>query len=248
MSGNGPNTLRIAAFLCCLAAALCVRPAIATPLVLNTDGAPPHSRPDGTGFEDRIVAEAFRRIGLPVKLVMLPSERSLQNANQGIDDGVYVRVAGLERQYPSLVMVPEQVSEFAFTAFTRDATLAARSWDDLRERHVALVAGWKIVERNLAGAPNLKPVRDEEALFALLDKGRAEVVVAGLHAGREIVRLRGYQGVRALLPPLAVEPMFLYLHKRHAGLVPRLNAALRDMRRDGTIQRLTKAGLAGGGQ
>ncbi|HWR02988.1 MAG TPA: transporter substrate-binding domain-containing protein [Humidesulfovibrio sp.] len=226
-------------------AAFAAGPAQAAPLVLNTDGAPPHARPDGTGFEDRIVAEAFRRIGVPVKLVMLPSERCLQNANLGIDDGNYVRVAGLEKTYPNLIMVPEPVSEFVFTAFTRAPELKISSWADLRQRQVAIVNGWKIVERQLAGAPRLKTARDEEALFALLDKGHAEVVVAGLHAGREIIRVRGYQGVRALSPPLAVEPMHLYLNARHAALVPKLSEALRAMRRDGTLPRLTRAGLAG---
>lgn len=228
-----------------MAPLLASRPAQAQPLVLNTDGAPPHARADGTGFEDRIVAEAFRRVGVTVKLVMLPSERCLQNANQGIDDGNYVRIAGLEKLYPNLVMVPEPVSEFVFTAFTRAPGLMVSGWNDLRQRQVAIVTGWKIVERALAGAPNLKTVRDEEALFALLDKGRAEVVVGGLHSGREIIRAHGYQNMRALSPPLAVEPMYLYLNARHAALVPRLSEALRAMRRDGTLQRLTKAGLAG---
>lgn len=233
------------AALLCLLALLGARPALAEPLVLNTDGAPPHSRADGTGFEDRIVTEAFRRIGREVKLVQLPSERALQNADQGIDDGNYVRVAGLEKTYPNLVMVPEPVSEFVFTAFTRAPELKISNWADLRPRQVAIVNGWKIVERQLAGAPRLKTARDEEALFALLDKGHAEVVVAGLHAGREIIRAHGYQGVRALSPPLAVEPMHLYLNVRHAALVPKLTEALRAMRRDGTLPRLARVGLAG---
>jgi polar amino acid transport system substrate-binding protein len=37
--------------------------------------------------------------------------------------------------------------------------------------------------------------------------------------------------------------MYIYLHKRHAELVPRLAEALRQMRRDGTMGRLTGAGL-----
>jgi polar amino acid transport system substrate-binding protein len=237
----GSTLARLTIALLCLAVILAARPAQAEPLVLNTDGAPPHARADGTGFEDRIVVEAFRRIGTAVKLVMLPSERCLQNANQGIDDGVYVRIAGLEKAYPNLIMVPEPVSEFVFTAFTRAPGLKVSGWDDLRQRQVAIVAGWKIVEKNLAGAANLKSVRDEEALFALLDKGRAEVVVGGLYAGREIIRTRGYQGIRALSPPLATKPMYLYLNKYHAGLVPKLAEALRSMRRDGTLQRITKA-------
>jgi hypothetical protein len=50
--------------LCCCTACLAARQALAQaperPLVLNTDGAPPHSRDDGSGFEDRIVTELFR--------------------------------------------------------------------------------------------------------------------------------------------------------------------------------------------
>lgn len=235
---------RHVAALLCLLAVLAARPALAAPpLVLNTDGAPPHSRPDGTGFEDRIVTEAFRRIGLAVKLVQLPSERALQNADRGIDDGNYVRIAGLSVQYPNLIMVPEPVSEFPFTAFTRDPGLKAADWADLRARRTAIVTGWKIAERNLEGAPSLTRVRDEESLFSLMDKGRVEVVVSSLHTGNAILRARGYAGIRALEPPLSVQPMYLYMNKKYAGLVPKLAEALRDMRRDGTLQRLTRSGL-----
>jgi polar amino acid transport system substrate-binding protein len=236
--------LRRAAALCCLLAVLGVRLALAAqPPVLNTDGAPPHSRADGTGFEDRIVIEAFRRIGVAVKLVQLPSERALQNADKGIDDGNYVRIAGLAGLYPNLIMVPEPMSEFAFIAFTRDPELKAAAWADLRKHRAAIVIGWKIAEQHLEGAPSLTRVRDEESLFTLLDKGRVEVVVSSLHSGAAIIRAHGYTGVRALAPPLSVQPMYLYLNKKHAALVPKLAEALRNMRRDGTLQRLTRAGL-----
>jgi len=238
--------MRLATCLLCLFLALPPCIAAAQPLVLNTDGAPPHSRADGTGFEDRIVTEAFRRIGVVVRLVRLPSERALQNANQGVDDGNYVRIAGLTRLYPNLVMVPEPMSSFPFTAFTRAPSLKVAAWGDLRGRQVASVTGWKLVERSLKDVAELQLVRDEEALFALLDKGRAEVVVAGLHTGRATIRRMGYTGMRAQEPPLANPPMFLYLHKRHAALVPKLAQTLRQMRADGTLERLTRTGLGAG--
>ena len=238
----------IASIALCLLLALPVCASGAGALVLNTDGAPPHSRADGTGFEDRIVAEAFRRIGVPVRLVQLHSERALQNANQGVDDGNYVRISGLSRLYPNLLMVPEPVSRFPFTAFTRDSGLKVAAWSDLQGRQVASVIGWKLVELSLKDVAELKLVRDEEALFALLDKGRTEVVISALYTGQEIIRRNGYRGMRALTPPLADPPMYLYLHKRHADLVPKLAAALREMKRDGTIERLTQAGLRGAGQ
>jgi len=235
--------------VCLLLAAFPAHAAQARPLVLNTDGAPPHSGPNGTGFEDRIVAEAFRRIGVEVKLIILPSERCLQNANAGIDDGNYTRIAGLPlAQYPNLIMVPEPVSELIFTVFTRSPDFNAATWADLQGRQVGAVTGWKIVEMNLKNGQHLQRVRDEEATFALLDKGRVEAIVGGLYTGREIIRTHGYQGMRALSPPLATEPMYLYLNKRHAALVPKLAEALRSMRRDGTQQRITKAVMDGARQ
>lgn len=231
----------------CLLLALGLRPGFAAgaePLVLNSADTAPRSRPDGAGFEDRIVTEAFRRMGVPVRLSQLPSERALQRANQGMDDGNYARIAGLERLYPNLIMVPEPITEFLFTAFTKAPRLALDGWEGLKPHSVALVNGWKIVEANTVGVRARSSVKDEAALFAMLDSGRVEVAVLDLHTGMEMVRLLGLKGVRALAPPLERRPMHVYLHRRHAELVPKLARALRQMKRDGTIERLTRAGLA----
>lgn len=259
MARTDCSALRLDAAFLCLLALLCLagagaRQALgqspssprAPVLVLNTDGAPPHSRPDGTGFEDRIVLEAFRRIGVAVRLVQLPSERSLRNANQGVDDGSYVRIAGLSALYPNLIMVPEPMSEFRFTVFTRDPALAPADWDSLRPLRVGIVTGWKLAEQHLQGAPQLTKARDEATLFALLDKGRVQAIVASQHSGWAVARAHGYQGLHGVQPPLAVLPMYVYLNQKHAALVPRLAQALRSMRADGSLQRLTRAGLGEG--
>lgn len=218
----------------------------AEPLRLCTDVASPRSKPDGTGFEDRILFEALRRLGIPMRQVVLSAERSMLNADQGLDDGVYSRVSGLSRLYPNLIMVPEPISVFEFTAFTKDPALQVTGWEDLKPRSVGLVVGWKLAEANTTGVRILSKTRNEEALFAMLDKGRVEVAIAGLHSGLEIIRRKGYQGVRALTPPLARRDMYIYLHKRHAPLAPKLTQVLRQMRRDGTLERLTRAGLEAG--
>ena len=44
-----------------------------------------------------------------------------------------------------------------------------------------------------------------------------------------------------LSPPLATFPVFHYLHKKHAALVPRLTAVLQQMQKDKTIDALQKA-------
>lgn len=253
------RALPLAAALLCLAALPCLRPACglaaqpaasdpaARALIINTDGVPPHSRPDGSGFEDRIVTEAFRRIGRAIVISRLASsERCLRNVDAGHDDGNYVRVAGVERQYQNLVMVPEPVSRFPFTAFTREGGPERLAWADLTRYRSGYAVGWKAVEAHLKDRPMALAARDEEALFALLAGGRVDVIVAGLAGGREIIRQKGYAGLRPVLPPLETRDMFLYLHRRHAGLAPALAEALRAMRKDGAMARLLREGGAEG--
>jgi polar amino acid transport system substrate-binding protein len=46
----------------------------------------------------------------------------------------------------------------------------------------------------------------------------------------------GMGNVRVLCEPMASNPMYHYLHKRHADLVPRIDAVLRDMVAEGRLK------------
>ena len=72
---------------------------------------------------EQLSQESLRRIGVDLKLVSLPSERSLTAANLGEVDGEGLRVAGLggpDGPYPNLIQVPERFvrSRAAFRAPT----------------------------------------------------------------------------------------------------------------------------------
>ena len=55
--------------------------------------------------------------------------------------------------------------------------------------------------------------------------------------GLALIQQQGLKDVRPLEPPLATREMFIYLHKRHAELAPRLADALRALKHDGFYQR-----------
>jgi polar amino acid transport system substrate-binding protein len=218
------------------------------PLVLNTSAREPRSLPDGSGVQDRIVKEAFHRIGQPVSIVYQPSERALVNANEGLIDGDCWRVAGNTEKFPNLLMVPEPVDEANIVVFARDPSLSVSTWADLAPLNVAYLNGWKILDANVRETRSLLKVKDMAALFALLDKGRIDVALIDPLMGWAFIRKMKLTGIHSLKPPLTRQDMYVYLNNRHADLVPKLATALREMKRDGTIERLTKAGLASKGQ
>ncbi len=238
--------MRVAPFLLSLCLTLPVCAHGAETLVLSTSSRAPRSLENSAGTQDRIVLEAFRRIGEQVQIVHQPPERALVNVSEGLLDGDCWRVSGLAALYPNLVQVPQPVDQVQIKVFTRNPAMRISSWADLKPYNVAFINGWKILEATVQGTRSLTKARDIDALFALLDKDRVDAALVDPVMGQEALRRRHIQGIRILEPPLTQQDMYIYLNKRHAALVPKLAQALREMKRDGAMERLTKAGLTTG--
>ncbi len=81
-------------------------------------------------------------------------------------------------------------------------------------------------------------------LFTLLEKNRTEIIIYERWGGNYFINEKRFDNIRMRMPPLATREMFIYLHKKHAFLVPRLSQALIDMKRDGSYERLVKKHLS----
>ncbi len=217
-----------------------ITPCIAsTPLVITTSVGPPESNKSDTGLYDLILNEAFRRIGRQVDIDHLPSERALRNADSGLTDGEFPRISGLDGIYPDLVMVPEKLTNYEFVAFSKQPRIKISSWDALQPYDVAIVRGWKILEKNIVNTRSLVRVKNQKLLFKLLANERADIVVYSRFAGYTYIHSQGLAGdVVILEPPLAVREMYLYLNKKHEPLVKPLAQALREMKADGTYTQI----------
>ncbi|MBC8269763.1 MAG: transporter substrate-binding domain-containing protein [Rhodospirillaceae bacterium] len=206
--------------------------------ILNTSTGVPYATSARDGFQDRVVAEVFRRIGLKGKVERYEaSARALLNANSNVDHGVAMRIAGLEKKFPNLVRIPERLIENDFVAYSRGLDLTTDSWDSLLPYVVAYINGWQIFERNLVAGQDSTTVKEPSQMFTMLDKKRVDVVLYERWQG--FSRLAS-TGVKVMVhePPLASVDMYMYLHKEHAHLVPRLAKALKDMKDDGTYRKI----------
>jgi len=222
-----------------LLALQCVATPAAEPqtLVLNSASAPPFATDAGDGFLDIIIGEAFRRAGLGIKIVRLSGERGLKNANDGLEDGELARIAGMEKMYPNLVMVPGKVVDYHFVAFTRQAKLAGTGWDSLEPMSVGYLRGWKIYERSLKPATRTTVVDTPEQLFSILDKDRIDVALYERSLGMALIEKMGIKNVHVIEPAFTELEMFIYLHKKHADKVSAVASALHDLKAEGFYER-----------
>lgn len=206
-------------------------------LVLNDANSAPFTNEEGTGLVDVVAREAFRRAGLKLKLIRLPAERALLNANAGIDDGEVSRIAGMEKAYPNLIPVPEKLVDHHFVAFTRNAKLKHATWDSVAPFSIGYIRGYKIIESNLRPETKTTTANDAEQLLTMLDKGRVDIAIYRRWEGIALAEKLGIENIHIIEPSLAEKEIFIYLHKRHADKVPKIAAALREIRREGMFAR-----------
>lgn len=211
---------------------------------INTPLHPPITTTKHDGFEDMLAKELFHRLGFSNVIIdIVPAERGLINLNNGIDDAILTRVAGLEKIYPNIVRITEVANTREYTAFARKG-IHIITWNDLEKYDVAHINGWKIFEKNVKKYRSLIKVRGPEQLFSLLENKRVDVVLYGLDAGRYMLKKHGIKGVVAVEPPLANKKKYFYLHKRHAALIPEANRILRQIKQEGKYDELKRKAMA----
>jgi len=185
-----------------------------------------------------VLEPAFAAVGHTMEPGLLPAERSLRLLSAGVEDGDGPRIEQMDTLYPELRRVPEPLLDYRFVALARPGTLRVDGWESLDGRHVAIVRGWKILERNLGGAGSLQAVRTPELLFGLLARDRAEAVIFEESMGIGLLEAQGDAGeFAALSPALAVRPMYLFLNSRHEELLEPLAEALRTLKSSGEGRR-----------
>jgi len=212
-------------------------PATSTTLTITSSSLPPISTSDGTGFENLIAKEMFRRLGIEITFNILPAERTLVNLDKGYDDGTLSRIGGLAGKYKNLTQIDESVVTTDYVAFSRKKDIQLNGWDSLKPYTVGIITGWKILERNIKGTRSLTKARNAEQLFSLLDLDRVDLVIFSRLSGLQLIKDRGLKGIQVLEQPLARKDKYFYLHKKHRELAVKAATTLQEMKADGTLQR-----------
>ena len=208
-----------------------------TKLTLNSGTAEPFITEDGGGFYGDLVKEIFSRLDIDAKVIRLPSSRSVINANKGIDAGVIARTKGFEKKFKNLIRVPGSIVKFRFVAYSLDKEIDVTDWNSFEHYSVGMIRGWRIYEKNVVKAKKITKVTNAEQLFKLLLNGRSDLILSEYYRGSWWNK---HLNVNAHLigSPIAEKDMFLYMHKKHAALVPKIAKVLQDIKKDGTYHRI----------
>ena len=195
----------------------------------------------GALMGERILKEAYSRIGRDIKLQKLPSIRAMRYANEGKMDGTFLRVAGLEQAYPNLFMIPIPVGYEDVVVYTKETKFVVDGWQSLSPYTIGLVRGFKLADINTVGM-RVERANTFEQVFLMLDSGRTDVVVE-LKSKQCLLNNLDVSGIRTLEPPIDRIVLYHYLHIRHKSIAAELETVLTRMERAGELKRIQERAI-----
>ncbi|MDC7221732.1 MAG: transporter substrate-binding domain-containing protein [Spirochaetales bacterium] len=173
-----------------------------------------------------VIEELLKEAGLETELVVLPTGRSLFDANSGYIDGEIWRVSSIKGEYTNLIPVPTPLRKVEFLVYYKPELGQLADLDDLEGKVFGIVRGVKAVELYLKEHKN-KVIYTEnpEVLFTLLESGRIDVAIAN----RNFQKRPNYDSDIAFIEePLINETVHLWLNKKHSSLIPQIDEVLQN--------------------
>jgi len=191
---------------------------------------------------EKVLQEAYQRVGIQIQIKTFPGERAIQMANTGATDGEVNRIRGIEKMYSNLAMAPVAVTVVEGVVFAKSFDFHVAGWDSLKPYRIGIRIGTKFAERGTQGM-NVEPVGDNKMLLMKLDAGRNDVIVTARIEGLSQIRQLRLQGIKILEPPLATLNLYHYLNKKHTSLIPNLTKVLSEMESEGMIRAIREQAI-----
>jgi len=188
--------------------------------------------------------EAFRRLGLPLEVELMPAQRVTAMVDSGAVDGQFGRVLAYGDTHPEQVRVDEAFYEVGLALWASNPALTLSRLQDLPAANWIGVyrRGVELCQRSLSSlvpADRLYSVATEHDAVRMLMAGRVDYLCEIDAAVQNALHSPEFKDA-------AVRPLFMigdrigiypYLAKKNAELAPRLAAVLKAMKAEGVLER-----------
>lgn len=213
-------------------------------LLINFDEAhPPYMHDDDgqvRGIYPALIAAAFKRLDLPVRLEAKPWARAVLELDRGTAGvgGIYKNTERLRKYDYSEPLLVETITVYVH----KDHAFAYAQIGDLFGKRVGVMRGWSygdaFDQARAGGLIHAESVSSDEQNFQKLRNGRIDALLA---IGDSVAPLlAAYPDIQASGAPLIQAPAYLAFAKG-AGLVDllrRFDQAIRDMKASGEFRQI----------
>ena len=186
-----------------------------------------------------VLTEIYQNIGIDISITPLPAKRSQHLANSGGNDGEIMRIWTYGNENPNTIRVPTPyyyLETMPFVLTTSKININKK--DDLANYRLTKIRGVKHTNNITQGMNNIYEMSNTEEMFKLLLNGRVDIALTNTIDGNLALTRLGYDNIKAMERPLAILPLYHYVHKDHKLLVPLIDQEIKQLRNSGALQRL----------
>ena len=203
------------------------------------------SRPTG-GIAVQIAEELFKRLNMPTTVFIYPFRRGLERIKHGEEDVILMVSRSKEREQFMLFSLPIRRVKFVFYHSAEMDHFTWSDWADLRSYTIGSVTGYNIGEdwTDAIAKYHLKVEEVKTDIFNVekLLRGRIDLLVTDHEVMQTIIEQHpGYQGKLTWHTKPVFESVNNFGISKHsflASMLSGINETLREMKEDGTFQRI----------
>lgn len=191
----------------------------------------------------KLITEAYKRAGYNVKVIKLPDARSIHQANEGKNDGLYLEAIGVLEKAPNLLPVGKPLSHLNANVYSIDKNFKFQGFKSLKDLKIGTLRGSSFVKMLETEAPksSVYEVNSIEQGVKMLLQKRVDLVIGTTNQVALLLKKPAFKGkFFKVEPPVKVIGIYTYLHKKHADAAKKIGRAFDSMRSDGTYNKIMK--------
>ena len=185
---------------------------------------------------ETVLRTAYQKMEIEIKILNLPGERAIRTSNQGETDGELYRNINVSQSYINLQIIPIPIASVDVVVFSK-IKFPVKGWESLRPYSIGVERGFKLLETNTQGM-KVNTINTIKKTFQFLVLDGVDVVVQSRIEGLYEIKNLGIKGIHVLEPPIAIEPVYHHLHKKHTALIPKVTRILLKMEKDGELLKI----------
>jgi len=193
----------------------------------------------------KILREAYSNLGMEIEFKEYPILRSTHYAHTGSVDGEIFKVNGVDKKYPNLIKIPVPLDTLELMVLTRKNSPLQATWPSLHRASIGYFRGIFFIERQIEtqNITNAKTLETNEQLIKMVSLGRLEAGLIARITGVMLLQKNPANNVMLHKHPIAATPVYHYLNKKHADLVPQLTEILHRMKENGRMKEIRRSVL-----
>lgn len=186
-----------------------------------------------------VLPQIYKNIGIDITITPLPAKRAELLASIGQSDGEIMRIWSYADENKEMIRVPTpyySLQTMPFSLASKQLNIVSK--DDLKRYKLAKIRGVKHTDNITNGLSHVVEMNSTENMFKILQSGLVDVVLTNTTGGQLILKKLGYQNIIPAKMPLAVFPLYHYIHQKNKKLVPLINQEIMRLRQSGELETL----------